>query len=123
MLIKSVVILYLTIIPTPVVHGFIVPGPSRTRSKALTVKEIDCTTAGVVLSAIQQKEGKDFASKLDKGENNVKATVKKGDDTFVLKNVESILLESPEERENQKRLPPTTSLIYQKIHWLMNYAL
>ena len=105
MLIKSVVILYLTI-PTPlVVHGFFVPaGPSRTRSKALTVKEIDSTTAGVVLSAIRQKEGKDFASKLDEGENNVKASVKKGDDSFVLKNVESILLESPdEERENQKR--------------------
>ncbi len=105
MLIKSVVILYLTI-PTPlVVHGFIVPaGPSRTRSKALTVKEIDSTTAGVVLSAIRQKEGKELASKLDEGENNVKASVKKGDDSFVLKNVESILLESPdEERENQKR--------------------
>ena len=80
MLIKSVVILYLTIISTLVVHGFFVPaGPSRTRSKALTVKEIDSTTAGVLLSAIQQKEGKDFASKLDKGENNVKASVKKGE--------------------------------------------
>ena len=32
----------------------------------------------------------------------MKASVK-GDDSFVLKNVESILLESPEERENQKR--------------------
>ena len=96
MLIKNVVILYLSV-PTPLVHGFFVPGPAR--SKVLTVKEADSTAR--VLSALHQKEGQDFASKLEEGEH-VKASVK-GDDSFVLKNVESILLESPEERENQKR--------------------
>ena len=96
MLIKSVVILYLSV-PTPLVHSFFVPVPAR--SKALTLKETD--SAARVLSAIQQKEGQDFASKIEE-EGNVNASVK-GDDSFVLKNVESILLESPEERENQKR--------------------
>lgn len=96
LLIKSVVIFCLSV-PTPLVHGFFVPGPAR--SKVLTVKEND--SAARVLSAIQQKDGQDFASKLEEGEH-VKASVK-GDDSFVLKNVESILLESPEERANQKR--------------------
>jgi hypothetical protein len=97
---KSGVLFALCVLPSArVVQSFFVPGPSWARQKALIVKEID-SVAGV-LSATQQKETQDFASELEEG-GNVKVNVK-GDDSFVLKNVESIMLESPEEREDQRR--------------------
>eukprot|EP00984_Skeletonema_dohrnii_P031750 scaffold24671_cov94-Skeletonema_dohrnii-CCMP3373.AAC.3 len=99
MLIKSVVLFYLCIPTTPVVQGFFVSGPSWARPKALILKEID--SAAGVLSATQQKDSQHTAAELEGGDN-VKAKVN-GDDSFVLRNVESILLESPEERENQRR--------------------
>lgn len=96
------------------------PVPSWARPNALILKEID--SAAGVLAATQQKDSQYSAAELAEG-NNVKASVK-GDDSFVLRNVESILHESPEERENQRRslfgnasLLPPTNLIYQKIHW------
>jgi len=77
-----------------------VPGPSWARPKALILKEID--SAAGVLSATQQIDSQHSAAELFAEGDNVKADVK-GDDSFVLRNVESILLESPEERENQRR--------------------
>jgi len=95
---KSGVLFALCVLPSaPVAQSFFVPGPSLARQK-LIVKEVD--TAAGVLSATQQKQSQDFANGLEDRDCD-KATVK-GDDSFVLKNVESILLESPEERENQR---------------------
>ncbi len=99
MLIKSLLLIYSC--TTPLVRCFFVPGPSWVRPKTLTVKKIDSAASARVLLATNQKEGQDLLSELEEG-NNVKATVK-GDDSFVLKNIESLLIESPEDRENQRR--------------------
>lgn len=100
MLIKSLLLFYSC--TAPLIGGFVVPGQSLVRSNTRTVKEIDIAASRVLL-ATNQKEGQDFVSELEVGVgDNVKASVK-GDDSFVLKNVESLLLESPEERENQRR--------------------
>lgn len=101
MLIKSLLLFYS--FTTALVECFFVPGPSWVRPKTLTVKEIDSAASARALLATHQKEGQDFVSKLEEEGDNVKARVVKGDDSFVLKNVESLLLESPEERENQRQ--------------------
>lgn len=94
MLTKSV-----ALIAYPLIHGFLVPKPTLIRTNVPLVKDIGSVVPMVALSATQHKGTQDLITELEEGDS-VKVM---GDDSFVLKNVESILLESPQARENQRR--------------------